>query len=99
MTLGNDICILQRNLSNTSTKDQVKPLKINKDEDDVAKETCLARESRFYYALRTKHYLRGWQYNKHKYKYLNNNKNYIYNAKQKVKEHTSYLMTNQGVYV
>ena len=54
------------NLYSPQIESQVKPLKLDKDKDDVAKETCSARENPIYYALKTKHSLRGWQCNTHK---------------------------------
>ena len=35
--------MLQKNLTNVQMKDKVKSLKIDKDKDAAAKETCLAR--------------------------------------------------------
>jgi hypothetical protein len=64
---------IQRNLANTQNRNEVKPLKPDKHKDDATMETCSARENPIYYALRTKHSLRGWQCNKHN---NNNNNNY-----------------------
>jgi hypothetical protein len=65
--LQNMMQTIQRDLTNTQSRNKVKPLQPDKDKDDAAKETCSARENPIYYALRTKHSLRGWQCNKHNY--------------------------------
>lgn len=61
---------IQRNLANTQSKNQVKPLQ--PDKDCAAKETCSSIEKPIYYACSTKHSLKGWQGNKH-----NNNTNIV----------------------
>ena len=52
------IQLIQRNFTNTQRKDKVKHLKPDK---HYPTNTYLARENHTYYALRTKHSLRGWQ--------------------------------------
>lgn len=56
--------MLQKNLTNTHIKNQVKPLQPDKGKDDAAMKACSARENPISHALRIKHSLRGWQFYK-----------------------------------